>query len=280
MLGFFRSIARCGAAALAVLCWSAVGSSAADTVEEGTITGVFTAPVYTGFVANDPGYGAVTYFDNSMTAPSNTIISPDGSTLTWGNSSLQFTGANVPLTDTSTPVELGTITFTDGNSDLDLLIFGATLKFSLDGIFLGSDQVIITTTKNLSSGDDLTIAQATRDADYINICGNSSDVCSYNLQAFDNTEGVGGVHFSVPFVVALYGIYLTDPGVTVTGPSPGGGDGGVGLAGGVPEPSTWALMLLGFVGLGCASYRRARKLNIACSRIGDPSSVHAVYRLN
>ena len=29
-------------------------------------------------------------------------------------------------------------------------------------------------------------------------------------------------------------------------------------AGGVPEPSTWALMLLGFAGLGFASYRRAR----------------------
>lgn len=27
---------------------------------------------------------------------------------------------------------------------------------------------------------------------------------------------------------------------------------------GVPEPSTWAMMLLGFVGLGYAGYRRAR----------------------
>jgi PEP-CTERM motif len=26
----------------------------------------------------------------------------------------------------------------------------------------------------------------------------------------------------------------------------------------VPEPSTWAMMLLGFAGLGYASYRRAR----------------------
>jgi PEP-CTERM motif-containing protein len=29
-------------------------------------------------------------------------------------------------------------------------------------------------------------------------------------------------------------------------------------AGGVPEPSTWAMMLLGFAGLGFAGYRKAK----------------------
>jgi hypothetical protein len=32
---------------------------------------------------------------------------------------------------------------------------------------------------------------------------------------------------------------------------------------GVPEPSTWAMMLLGFAGLGFAGYRRARELRAA-----------------
>ena len=31
----------------------------------------------------------------------------------------------------------------------------------------------------------------------------------------------------------------------------------------VPEPSTWAMMLLGFAGLGFAGYRRARKAGAA-----------------
>jgi hypothetical protein len=31
----------------------------------------------------------------------------------------------------------------------------------------------------------------------------------------------------------------------------------------VPEPSTWAMMLLGFAGLGYACYRRARRLSPA-----------------
>jgi hypothetical protein len=41
------------------------------------------------------------------------------------------------------------------------------------------------------------------------------------------------------------------------------GSGGFGfdfaLGGAVPEPSTWAMMLLGFAGLGYAGYRRARE---------------------
>ena len=31
----------------------------------------------------------------------------------------------------------------------------------------------------------------------------------------------------------------------------------------VPEPSTWAMMLLGFAGLGFAGYRHARKARFA-----------------
>jgi len=45
------------------------------------------------------------------------------------------------------------------------------------------------------------------------------------------------------------------------------GSGGFGfdfaLGGAVPEPSTWAMMLLGFAGLGYAGYRRAREPRVA-----------------
>jgi hypothetical protein len=36
-----------------------------------------------------------------------------------------------------------------------------------------------------------------------------------------------------------------------------------GVGGAVPEPSTWAMMLLGFAGLGFAGYRRARKGSVS-----------------
>jgi len=38
------------------------------------------------------------------------------------------------------------------------------------------------------------------------------------------------------------------------------GDGHVDISTSVPEPATWAMMLLGLAGLGFASYRRAREL--------------------
>ena len=41
---------------------------------------------------------------------------------------------------------------------------------------------------------------------------------------------------------------------------------GGGLTPGVPEPSTWALMILGFGGLGFAGYRRARKQMVAATQ--------------
>jgi hypothetical protein len=31
------------------------------------------------------------------------------------------------------------------------------------------------------------------------------------------------------------------------------------LQAGVPEPSTWSMMLLGFAGVGCVAYRRKSK---------------------
>jgi hypothetical protein len=34
--------------------------------------------------------------------------------------------------------------------------------------------------------------------------------------------------------------------------------GGVGATAAIPEPSTWAMMLVGFAGLGIAAYRRVR----------------------
>ncbi len=37
----------------------------------------------------------------------------------------------------------------------------------------------------------------------------------------------------------------------------------VSLTSSVPEPSTWAMMLVGFGGLGFAAYRRRRKLDVA-----------------
>jgi hypothetical protein len=48
------------------------------------------------------------------------------------------------------------------------------------------------------------------------------------------------------------------PSITLTGANFSSGDGEVGtrIAGGVPESSTWAMMILGFAGVGFMAYRR------------------------
>jgi hypothetical protein len=249
-------------------------TNAAAVVPEFQMTGAFSDPVYLGNVLNTPAVGDSTFFNNSATAPASTIISPDGSTLQWGTnpptsvgtvfSVLKFTGAFLPLGDMATPTQLGTITYTNGTSALNSLIFGATLTFSLDGIVLGSDQVLITTTSNQSSGTNLTPAQAQLDADYINICGNSSNICGTGIQAFENTQGENGVAFSTPLVAALNGTYNTDVALSLQSATYVSGDGVVtGRPSVVPEPSTWAMMLLGFAGLGFGGYRASRKVSAA-----------------
>jgi PEP-CTERM motif len=47
--------------------------------------------------------------------------------------------------------------------------------------------------------------------------------------------------------------------VAVAGENSGFGQVDITLARSVPEPSTWAMMLLGFAGLGFAGYRASRK---------------------
>jgi hypothetical protein len=69
----------------------------------------------------------------------------------------------------------------------------------------------------------------------------------------DNKLDLGALAAGSPFFVDIsYFLTASEPGA------------GFGFAYdyAVPEPSTWAMMLIGFVGLGFASYRRARKLGV------------------
>jgi len=252
---------RCIKDAAIILAGGAIiWSSPASAIEAvGQIVGTFSDPIYAGTVANGGGY-----YDNTATAPSTTTATTNY--LQWGTdtvpafgtnySSLTFSGATVPLGDQTTPTALGTITFSNGTSLLTSLIFGATLTFSLNGKTLGSDQVIITTTENSYSGLGLSLSQLRTDADYINICGSGSNICGTGISAYENTEGT--TSYSTALTVSLLGTYNYDPSIQLTGASyvSGGGVVDQRIAGGVPEPSTWAMLLLGFAGVGFIAYRR------------------------
>ena len=255
----------------------------------GAIIGVFSDPIYSGFVTHDPSLSASTYLDNSATAPFSLSIvnSTDptlggtpplqaiGSKLQWGSngdpsidpsqtfSELIFFGAPVP-SDISQPFEAGVITFLNGTSDLTSLIFGASLRLYdnvvSDATYLGTDTIIITTTSNLGA--------PALDTDFINICGNGSNICSSSIEAYEDSQGGTGV------TAVLMGQIVGDPQLQFTDVAlaavqtnlldPGSPPGLTGLVGGqaaagvIPEPSTWAMMILGFVGMGLMGYRTKR----------------------
>lgn len=150
-----------------------LGGASAHADGVNTIVGVFSDVVDSGNILNDPAVGLKTFLDNSATAPASTFIGGGGSQLQWGTapdlaipaseqySVLSFTGAqDVP--DTSpTPIQIGTITYLNGTSDLNSIIFGAKLNFYLNSVtpanFLATDTVIVNTTSNQNSGTGLTL---------------------------------------------------------------------------------------------------------------------------
>lgn len=235
------------------------------TVAQGTIIGVFSNPVSSGQVVNDPVFGASTFANDTTTAvySINNSTNPTlggtppqqltGSSLIWGNdpgtsgfttySELEFFGNQIP-SNPHAPFSVGTITYENGTSALNSIIFGATLSFYDNSVsaanFLGSDNVIMTTTGNVTG----TLAG---DADYINICGNNSSICNTSIEAYESSEGGTGL------TVDLTGTIIGDPTLQLTSvalapgqPSTGGTLGnepGVGAT--VPEPSAASLLIAG-----------------------------------
>jgi hypothetical protein len=240
----------------------------------GTIIGVFSNPVLAGNVLNDPAVGQLAYMDNTSTAVTGTATSggsacAGSNTLCWGLST-SGVAANQSYSELvfagtagyNGSGKIGTITFLNGTSDLDTLIFGGTLSFYENTVspatFVGSDNVIISTTSNQYSGTGLTQAQLQTDADYINICGNTSNICNSSIEAYEDSEG--GTSLTVDLSATLVG----DPtlvlnGVTVdplTAPGTGGVVGSLAPLGAVPEPSTVTLTLAAVFILGIGSVRQ------------------------
>lgn len=236
-----------------------------------TILGVFSNPVLAGSVADDPVAGQSTFFDNTATAI-DTIVNPNnpllggtppqqqyGNFVLWGtgaDSEIDFFGGEIPG-DPSSPFQLGTFTFTNGTSNLDQLVFGFTISFYNTTVgpssFLGSDQIIITTTQDLTGG-------APGDDDYLNICGDFSSICSDSIEAAETSEGGTGV------TVILTGTITGDPTLNInsvslaadqTGTANGyiGSDPAIGDIFVTPEPATWTL-LLSALSLGLMATRR------------------------
>jgi hypothetical protein len=240
------------------------------TVIVDKIVTTFSNPALQGSIVNLPVAGQTTYLDNTATAVYTINNGPTVSSLSWGSfsageasqefSELTFAGGGIP-SDPSSPFQLGTLTYTNGTSDLDTVIFGGTLNFYSNTVssatFLGSDQVIITTTSNVFGVPG---GLATGDDDYINICGNQSNICTTSIEAVEASEGGTGL------TVDLFGTIVGDPMADIDfaqldpGQSPLtngflGNDAAVGAQ--LPEPGSFSLLLTG--GLAGSSWLWKRR---------------------
>jgi PEP-CTERM motif-containing protein len=84
----------------------------------------------------------------------------------------------------------------------------------------------------------------------------ASDSASWFNSVSDPTYGEG----TIPKLSVAFAGGITSITISATNDGEGFALGGVGgVANGVPEPSTWAMMILGFCGLGFAGYRSSRQ---------------------
>ncbi|MFY9968988.1 MAG: choice-of-anchor K domain-containing protein [Roseiarcus sp.] len=220
-----------------------------DPIFVGTLLDGATGAVYPPGIVNTSGTA-------SYSLGSTTPASP--TTITWGadtcpcsappSSSVTFTGDVIPAGYGSTDFPIGSFNYTNGTSLNGTEIFGATLVlYAVDGVLgnipIGSIGFRFTATVN-----DGTPAQ---NADYLNVDGISG--------SFNVLEGATAS-------ASLYGIIDGfEPAYFQLDPNQSGGFIGTNLPSPIPEPSTWAMLLVGFAGLGFAGYRNARRTGVAAA---------------
>ena len=136
--------------------------------------------------------------------------------------------------------------------------------FNLFGEFDNSSVLSGTVTIDTTAGSATAIDAAVNGFEFKTITGQSSGL-EYTIDA--DTAGnaaqlslVFGVHSLVG-----YGGSSLSPDTTLNGVSLKGGGANPAESSPVPEPSTWALLIVGFAGVGAFAIRRAGKANVAAT---------------
>lgn len=164
------------------------------------------------------------------------------------------TNQNLRINQTTTPpgVTVDTMITLDGSSNVDLLgsgytnsVFGATTT-TLFGIDAFTDALVRSTNPNGGL--------------YTNVGPLGISLGSTDLLGFDISGFSGAGFFSVNN--NFYGINLATGSATLIGGLGTQGITGITIAS-VPEPGTWAMMLLGFGGMGLALRRHREAANLA-----------------
>ena len=252
--------ARLGA--IGLLMFAAEAQATPITTYTGSISGAWSSPVLSGNLI-DGATGAASLLNNTLTAYCNLPGCPAGSAVggstnqvSWGtglapinSSSVLFHGASFAGVTPGQRFLLGTIDYTNGTSDLNSLILGATL--TLDFNVSGSKVVdpLVISVPMVTTSNTGTLAQ---NADFINFLGPAVSF-SGSLNVLEGYTGTAD----------LYGAIIGDPygallDVTID-PSSAAGAAfiGNGLPVTVPEPASLALM-----GIGLAAFVTTRRRRI------------------
>lgn len=216
----------------ALLCF---GSPAMAHPVSGQLRGIFSDPVVLTGSTLDGATAAPTFFNNSATG----FFSGIGTNVfNWGTgafalnqSTLTFVGNTISGQASDQPFSLGTISYTNGTSDLTSLVFGVDLTLSVPGD--GSVTPLTSHIKIVTSSNTGTTAQ---NADFV---GFTSFAATFNV--FESATAFAN----------LNGRFVGDPMIQLDGFSlqPGQGVNGFIGAGGLPqavsEPGSFALLGLG-----------------------------------
>jgi len=178
--------------------------------------------------------------------PATTVVWGQGA-FTIPKSTLSFTGTPLIAQPADTVFTLGTFTYTNGTSDLDSLIFGATLTLTLNDSVGGviDTKVIplsITTTNNTGT--------AAQNADFVQFPATATTLSAASMNVFEGSTAT--------FI--LQGEIIGDPtlGLVNLLIAPGSVDSGfVGNGLPAPEPPSRAVLGFGLPGLVFARHRRA-----------------------
>jgi hypothetical protein len=234
---------------------------AAPTAQGAYVVAQFSAPVLSGSVYDTNNQPLS--LDNTASAVRMIVNSTDvpqtaGSTLTWGSnpdsSSLTFVGNSIPA-DPTAQFNIGTLTYTNGTSDVSTIIFAATLSFfktqtGRDLTLIGSSSITIQTTLNQAVP-----GSEAHDADSVYFSSANSTAGSISMLTFH-------VYESATASADLMGTITGDPVLRLTDIviAPGQENNGFIFNGTgplplVPEPSSLTLLALGLGGIAMVWYR-------------------------
>jgi hypothetical protein len=151
---------------------------------------------------------------------------------------------------------------------------GTTLTFG-DGVetVTGSFEVDLTTQSVVGNVGSITLTGSGIESGvYIDNRGSNADSSVFVVSADTSTGSIGDMELDVVFAQRPPASPLNlEPFTALVEFFPGGSSnadgetGGASISAAVPEPSTWAMMLLGFCGLGFLAYRRKDKLALSAA---------------